>query len=205
LPSQVALLDAAIHTFGRIYPLLVTKHKNQLTDHFIKCLTDPKQKDTARFQAVEMNILGAILCAMRSMGDYRNARIEDEDLRRKTVQLLRDYVCSERTLLKCLAVEALGRLAQTIPEAQFCSLRTQEIFEDLRVKQDEKSRTGLTLALGCLYRYKGSLGSDQQFKKAVGDLLTFAQINASPTVQVRSLFFNTIYIFLRRGQYFLFL
>lgn len=52
LPSQVASLDAAIQTFGRIYPLLVTKHKIQLTDHFIKCLTDPKQQNTARFQAV---------------------------------------------------------------------------------------------------------------------------------------------------------
>lgn len=52
-----------------------------------------------------MNVLGAMLCAMRSMGDYRHSRIEDEDLRRKTVQLLREYVCSERPLLKCLAVE----------------------------------------------------------------------------------------------------
>jgi hypothetical protein len=136
-----------------------------------------------------------MLCAMRSMGDYRNARIQDEDLRRKTVQLLREYVCSERPLLKCLAVEALGRLTQSIPEPQFVAARTQEIFEELRVKQDEKSRTGLTLALGTLYRYKGSLGSDQHFKKAVGDLLTFAQINASPTVQVILHFLYSIYCY----------
>jgi hypothetical protein len=52
LPSQVASLNSAVQTFGRIYPLLVTKHKIQLTDHFAKCLNDPKQQNTARFHAV---------------------------------------------------------------------------------------------------------------------------------------------------------
>lgn len=113
-----------------------------------------------------------MLCAMRSMSDYRNARIEDEELRRKTVQLLREYICSNSPILRCLAVETMSRLAQTIAEPQFVAVRTTEIFEELRTKQDEKSRAGLTLALGTLYRYKGSLGSDQHFKKAVGDLLT---------------------------------
>lgn len=80
--------------------------------------------------------------------------------------------------------------------------RTVEIFEDLRVKQDEKSRTGLALALGTLYRYKGSLGSEQHFKKAVGDLLTFAQINASPTVQVNNFkCLITIFQFLGLGDF----
>lgn len=46
------------------------------------------------------------------------------------------------------------------------------------------SRTGHSLALGCLYRYLGGIGSTQHLNACVGILYTLSQDSTSPDVQV---------------------
>lgn len=59
-------------------------------------------------------------------------------------------------------------------------------FSDrLKSARDVVSRTGHSLALGCLHRYVGGIGSGQHLKTSVSILLALAQDATSHEVQVR--------------------
>lgn len=55
----------------------------------------------------------------------------------------------------------------------------------LKSARDVVSRTGHSLALGCLHRYVGGIGSGQHLKTSVSILLALAQDGSSHEVQVR--------------------
>lgn len=56
----------------------------------------------------------------------------------------------------------------------------------LKSARDVVSRTGHSLALGCLHRYVGGIGSGQHLKTSVSILLALAQDGTSPEVQVKN-------------------
>uniref|UniRef100_A0AC34FWX2 HEAT repeat-containing protein 5B n=1 Tax=Panagrolaimus sp. ES5 TaxID=591445 RepID=A0AC34FWX2_9BILA len=181
LPVHVASIDSAIQMFGRVYPLAPTKHKLQLTNHFLNCFK--AIKNVNRLQSVQMNVLSAILCAMKSLGEIRNSKIEGEELQKANINLIIPFLNSEKVLLKCLAIETLGHLAQAVSEPQFVAGNAQLCFDKLRTIRDEKSRTGFALSLGVLHRHVGSLGSGQHLNTSVSIILALAQDSSSPTVQ----------------------
>lgn len=56
---------------------------------------------------------------MKSMAEAsRNSRIDDEELQRASFNLVLPFLNSENVLLKCLAIETLGRIAQAVAEPQ---------------------------------------------------------------------------------------
>lgn len=58
------------------------------------------------------------------------------------------------------------------------------LFCRLKSARDVVSRTGNSLALGCLHRYVGGMGSGQHLNTSVSILLALAQDFNSPVVQV---------------------
>uniref|UniRef100_A0A8C3CWG7 HEAT repeat-containing protein 5B n=1 Tax=Cairina moschata TaxID=8855 RepID=A0A8C3CWG7_CAIMO len=90
-------------------------------------------------------------------------------------------------LFICAAGEALGRMAQVVGEATFIARMAQYSFDKLKSARDVVSRTGHSLALGCLHRYVGGIGSGQHLKTSVSILLALAQDGTSPEVQTWSL------------------
>ena len=54
----------------------------------------------------------------------------------------------------------------------------------MKSARDVVSRTGHSLALGCLHRYVGGMGSGQHLNTSVSILLALAQDSSSPVVQV---------------------
>ena len=118
LPVHVASIDAAILMFGRIYPWVSSKQKLQLTNHFLNACR--AARNAVRQQAIHLNILSAVLCAMKSMGELRNARIQGEELQKANMDLIIPFLNSERVLLRCLATETLGQLSQAVGEPQVC-------------------------------------------------------------------------------------
>lgn len=61
----------------------------------------------------------------------------------------------------------------------------------LKSARDAASRTGHSLALGCLHRYVGGMGTGQHLNTSVSILLALAQDTNAPIVQV--LFYFYIY------------
>ena len=111
-------------------------------------------------------------------------------------------------MLRCAAGEALGRMAQVVSDAKFVADTAQASFDCLKSARDVISRTGHSLALGCLHRcvshltvlqkslenhiyfvhrYVGGMGSSQHLHTSVSILLALAQDTASPEVQVWAL------------------
>lgn len=57
----------------------------------------------------------------------------------------------------------------------------------LKSARDVVSRTGHSLALGCVHRYVGGMGSGQHLNTSVSILLALAQDSTSPVVQAWAL------------------
>jgi HEAT repeat-containing protein 5 len=121
---------------------------------------------------------------MKATSELRHVKIDGEELQKANIDLVVPFLNSDRLLLKSLAIETLGRLAQAVGEPQFVAGNAQLCFDRLRSIRDEKSRTGFTLTLGCLHRFVGSLGSGQHLNTSVSIILALAQDNSSPAVQV---------------------
>uniref|UniRef100_A0A7E4VHX8 HEAT repeat-containing protein 5B n=1 Tax=Panagrellus redivivus TaxID=6233 RepID=A0A7E4VHX8_PANRE len=181
LPVHVASIDLAIDLFGRVYPLAPAKHKLQLTNHFLNAFKGIKNAN--RLVSIQANVLGAVLCAMRSMGETRTPKLEGEELHKANVNLVLPLLNHERVLLRCLAIETLGHLTQAVGEAVFVAGNAQYCFDQLRSTNDQKSRSGYALALGCLHNHVGSLGSGQHLNTGVSVLIALAQEWSSPMVQ----------------------
>jgi hypothetical protein len=100
------------------------------------------------------------------------------------VSLILDALTSPDAILRCAAGEALGRMAQVVSDPRFVAEMAQASFDHLKVARDVVNRTGRSLALGCLHRYVGGLGSGQHLNTSVSILLALAQDTTSPDVQV---------------------
>lgn len=87
-------------------------------------------------------------------------------------------------ILRCAAAESLGRLAQVVGDPRFTAELAQMSFDRLKSARDVASRTGHSLALGCIHRYVGGMGSSQHLNTSVSILLALAQDTTSPVVQV---------------------
>ena len=78
-----------------------------------------------------------------------------------------------------------GGGSQVVADPRFVAEMAQSSFDHLKVARDVVNRTGHSLALGCLHRYVGGLGSGQHLNTSVSILLALAQDTTSPDVQVR--------------------
>lgn len=103
---------------------------------------------------------------------------------------------SSNPILRCAAGESLGRMAQVVADSRFTAELAQTSFDRLKSARDVASRTGHSLALGCLHRYVGGMGSGQHLNTSVSILLALAQDATSPVVQVQYCLY-TIVPFLR--------
>lgn len=87
-------------------------------------------------------------------------------------------------ILRCAAAEALGRMAQVVDEPAYVAQIAQSIFAKIQGSRDAVSRTGHSIALGCLHRYVGGMGAGQHTQTSVSILLALAQDMTSSIVQV---------------------
>ena len=62
MPLGVAVIDAAITLFGRVFPGVAPKHRLQLLNHFKECV---RQSKSAQQQAIQINIITAILAGLK--------------------------------------------------------------------------------------------------------------------------------------------
>lgn len=179
---QVACLDAAVQAFGKVFPMIPERQKLQIIEHFTEVIKNCKQAQ--RQQAILLNALCALALAFRSVSESRGcSRLDNEALRKVSTALVESGLESGATpLVRAVAAEALGRLAQAVGDPQFVALRAQACFDKLRVFRDGR-RAGYALALGCIHRHVGSLGSGQHLHTGVSILFALARDQNAPSVQ----------------------
>ncbi|XP_054676101.1 HEAT repeat-containing protein 5B isoform X3 [Grus americana] len=180
LPLGVSVIDASVALFGVVFPHVSYKHRLQMLDHFAECV---KQAKGVRQQAVQLNIFTAVLSALKGLAENKST-LGPEEVRKSALTLVMGALDNPNPILRCAAGEALGRMAQVVGEASFIARMAQYSFDKLKSARDVVSRTGHSLALGCLHRYVGGIGSGQHLKTSVSILLALAQDGTSPEVQV---------------------
>ncbi|XP_033734296.1 HEAT repeat-containing protein 5B-like isoform X1 [Pecten maximus] len=183
LPLGVAVIDSSVKLYGLVFPRVANKHRYQMLQHFNECI---KQAKASRQQAVQMNIFTAVLCALKSLSDTKSSMGPDE-VKKAAFNLIMGALSSTNPILRCAAGEALGRMAQVVGDSRFIADMAQYSFNSLKSARDVVSRTGHSLALGCLHRYVGGMGSGQHLNTSVSILLALAQDFNSPVVQVWAL------------------
>ncbi|XP_040206730.1 HEAT repeat-containing protein 5B isoform X1 [Rana temporaria] len=183
LPLGVSVIDASVALFGVVFPHVSFKHRLQMLDHFAECV---KQAKGVRQQSVQLNIFTAVLSALKGLAENKSS-LGPEEVRKSALTLVMGALDNPNPILRCAAGEALGRMAQVVGEASFIARMAQYSFDKLKSARDVVSRTGHSLALGCLHRYVGGIGSGQHLKTSVSILLALAQDGTSPEVQTWSL------------------
>ncbi|XP_048732912.2 HEAT repeat-containing protein 5B-like isoform X5 [Ostrea edulis] len=183
LPLGVAVIDSSVRLYGLVFPRVAHKHRLQMLQHFIECI---KQAKSVRQQAVQMNIFTAVLCALKNLADAKESLGPDE-VKKSAFNLIMGALSSTNPILRCAAGEALGRIAQVVGDSRFIADMAQYSFNSLKSARDVINRTGHSLALGCLHRYVGGMGSGQHLNTSVSILLALAKDSNSPVVQVWSL------------------
>uniref|UniRef100_A0A8D3BS16 HEAT repeat-containing protein 5B n=1 Tax=Scophthalmus maximus TaxID=52904 RepID=A0A8D3BS16_SCOMX len=168
---------------GILIPVLFLCRKLQMLDHFAECI---KQAKGVRQQAVQLNIFTAVLSALKGLAENKST-LGPEEVRKSALALVMGALDNPNPILRCAAGEALGRMAQVVGEATFIARMAQTSFDKLKSARDVVSRTGHSLALGCLHRYVGGIGSGQHLKTSVSILLALAQDGSSHEVQTWAL------------------
>ncbi|XP_038116555.1 HEAT repeat-containing protein 5B isoform X3 [Culex quinquefasciatus] len=184
LPLGVAVIDMSVTLFGLIFPKVANKHRQQMLGHFGECI---KHAKSSRQEAVQMNIFTALLSGLKSLTESKSV-IGQDDVRKTATELIINALICANPILRCAAGEALGRIAQVVGDSRITAELAQTSFDRLKSARDVVTRTGHSLALGCLHRYVGGMGSSQHLNTSVSILLALAQDGSSPVVQVWSLY-----------------
>lgn len=71
---------------------------------------------------------------------------------KRLVFMLQGALGSQSAMLRCAAAEALGRMAQVIGDPRTTAELAQNSFDKLKSARDVVTRTGHSLALGCMHR-----------------------------------------------------
>ena len=133
-----------------------------------------------------MNIYGSLLSGLKGIVEEKYS-ISEMDLINSARDMIESALTSQNPLLRCIAAECLGRLAQVIGNDQITADMAQKSIDNPKSATDVASRTGHSLALGCLHKYIGGLASSQHLQPSISILLPLSQDSASPAVQAWAL------------------
>ncbi|NXR55938.1 HTR5A protein, partial [Hippolais icterina] len=183
LPPALSVIHAATRLFGVMFSHITESHRLQVLEQLLNSI---KQTKGSRQQVVQLHVLSAFSTSLKHLANCKGS-LGSEEVRRSALMLVMGALESNNPLLRCAAAECLARLAQVVSDSAFTTGLAQVSFDKLKSARDVVSRTGHSLALGCLYRYLGGIGSTQHLNACVGILYTLSQDSTSPDVQAWAL------------------
>ncbi|NWU78802.1 HTR5A protein, partial [Onychorhynchus coronatus] len=183
LPPALSVISAAARLFGVMFSHIAESHRIQVLEQLLNSI---KQTKGSRQQIVQLHVVSAFSTSLKHLANCKGS-LGSEEVRRSALALVMGALESKNPLLRCAAAECLARLAQVVSDSAFTAGLAQISFDKLKSARDVVSRTGHSLALGCLYRYLGGIGSTQHLNACVGILYTLSQDSTSPDVQAWAL------------------
>ncbi|NXJ12272.1 HTR5A protein, partial [Odontophorus gujanensis] len=183
LPPTLSVISAATSLFGVIFCHIAETQRLQVLEQLLNSI---KQTKGSRQQIVQLNVVSAFSMSLKHLANCKGS-LGPEEIRRSALTLILGALESNNPLLRCAAAECWARLAQVVSDSAFTAGLAQVSFDKLKSARDVVSRTGHSLALGCLYRYLGGISSTQHLNACVGILYTLSQDSTSPDVQAWAL------------------
>ncbi|KAF4788409.1 hypothetical protein TURU_161140 [Turdus rufiventris] len=192
LAPALSVINAATRLFGVMFSHITESHRLQVLEQLLNSI---RQTKGSRQQIVQIHVVSAFSTSLKHLANCKGS-LGSEEVRRSALMLVMGALESNNPLLRCAAAECLARLAQVVSDSAFTAGLAQVSFDKLKSARDVVSRTGHSLALGCLYRYLGGIGSTQHLNACVGILYTLSQDSTSPDVQMN---LCSSYLLLRRA------
>ena len=187
LPLGVTIIDNSCRLYGHVFKLVHNKHREQMFSHFSELVKNSK---AVRQEAVTMNILTAIYFALKNLTESKSS-LGSEEVRTNLLNFLLPLLPNLNPMIRVAAAQTLAKMGQVI-EGKVVSEVASTLFEKLKSSRDVPSRTGYGLAIGCLHRQVGNLGSHSHLNTAIGMLLALTHDMTSPVVQAWSLHSMTL-------------
>ncbi|NXE59375.1 HTR5A protein, partial [Calcarius ornatus] len=183
LPPALSVISAASRLFGVMFSHVTESQRLQVLEQLWNSI---KQTKGSRQQIVQLHVVSAFSTSLKHLANCKGS-LGSEEVRRSALMLVMGALESNNPLLRCAAAECWARLAQVVSDSAFTAGLAQVSFDKLKSARDVVSRTGHSLALGCLYRYLGGISSTQHLNACVGILYTLSQDSTSPDVQAWAL------------------
>jgi hypothetical protein len=185
LPLGIAVIDASIRLYGKMFIRVSNKHRLKMFQHFIDLI---KQSKDARKEAVQINILTAVLLSLKTLTETKQfLPIDDDNLKKCACTFIIQTLSHSNPILRYAASEALGRLIQVVDDVRFVADIIQICSDHLKESRDVQSRTGYSLSLGYIYRYIGNRSKEQYLNLFVPILFTLIQDQSTTIIQVWAL------------------
>ena len=185
MPLNVALVDAAIILFSRVFLHSPDKHRLQVLQHFLDIV---KLTKGSRQETVQLNVLAALSMTLGRCADSKPlVSIENEHCKKLLCTLIMPNLCHSNAMLRCVTGETLARLVQIINDERFRADIAQYCLDRLKQARDLPSRVGYSLAMGCLHRYVDMSSAGQYLHLSMPILLAFAQDASASVVQIWAL------------------
>jgi HEAT repeat-containing protein 5 len=185
MPSNIAVIDASIRLFSRIFRSIDNKYRLQMLQRFRDII---KLSKGSRQETLKLNILTAVSMALKNMAEIQSfVPMTDEHLKKSLCTLLMQLLCHTNVIPRCVAGDALSRLLQIVNDECFYADIVQFCLDRLKDVRDLPSRAGYCLALGCLHRYVKFSNTNQHLNTIVPVLVTIAQDSSSSMMQTWAL------------------
>ncbi|CAL9686678.1 unnamed protein product [Knipowitschia caucasica] len=179
LPSALALMEVTVRLFGNLFPHVISAQRVKILEQFVDCVNHLRGQ---KQQTVQTHVCAA-LCSALKVHSGSHSALGPSELRPPALSLLWGALESSSPLLRCAAAEGLARLVQSFSDLAFTFSTALFCFDRLKTARDAASRSGVSLALGALYRYQGGISSAQHLCSCVGVLFTLSQDTTCPEVQ----------------------
>ncbi|XP_043844188.1 HEAT repeat-containing protein 5A [Dromiciops gliroides] len=183
LPPTFSLISSAARLFGIVCAHVAESQRLLVLEQLLDSI---KHTKASRQQIVQLHVMSAFSNFLKYVASSKG-NLGSEEMRRPALTLLMGALESTNPLMRCAAAEGLARLAQVIGDVSFTAGLAQVSFDKLKSARDVVTRTGHSLALGCLHRYLGGVGSSQHLNACIGILYTLSQDGTSPDVRTWAL------------------
>ena len=183
LPLGIAVVDASVSLFSKIFCATAVKHRIKIMQHFVECL---KQTKSVKHHSVQINILTVLLSCLKTMAENKTPMGSNE-LQELILTLLLSLLGDQSDVIRCAAAECVGRLAQVVADNTFTARISQSCFDKIQLQRDPTIRMGNALTLGFVHRYVGGIGAGQHLSTSISICLALAQDMSNTSVQVWAL------------------
>jgi len=181
------MLDAAIELYSKLYPIQGSNHQETCNEYFLKVTKYLETKIwPGKKEAVQTNliiaILGALKYILKNQGSLKSNKVASQ-----VQDLILRSLSHPSYIIRAISGETVGRLAQVMNTATFTNPLIQELIDKVINLRDPETRSGCSLALGCIQSHIGGMAGGSQLKTIVGILHSLAS-DPHPVVHMWALY-----------------
>jgi len=181
------MLDAAIELYSKLYPIQGSNHQETCNEYFLKVTKYLETKIwPGKKEAVQTNliiaILGALKYILKNQGSLKSNKVASQ-----VQDLILRSLSHPSYIIRAISSETVGRLAQVMNTATFTNPLIQELIDKVINLRDPETRSGCSLALGCIQSHIGGMAGGSQLKTIVGILHSLAS-DPHPIVHMWALY-----------------